>query len=311
MSHIVVVSCPEDATFASQLIVQLQQRGLVVAPVPDPSDPNDTLPPADEQMLEGASHVVLLVSPESVNSAETVALWERALSSSGKTVIAAQHQIGALPAALQGVQLVDFRQPFLLAVEELVQQLKASGAPLRPLTYEHPMFKQDLLPSWLPSERCWRDDRLRVHYVLPMVLDESELSEMLPAFFSAAGFTSRPGDPSGLSGQRGKTYPWFDPRRAQQTLTVMPYEGAVLARYQMTRMAVQFWFPAHYHTLDREAAALFRYLATGTLDDALEPVDTQARIARMLSWLSVVLVILILLTLTYLVLWQVFDVRFS
>jgi len=310
MSHIVVAFCPEDATFASQLIIQLQQRGLVVAPVPDPSDPSGALPPADERLLDGASHVVLLVSPASVNSAETVALWERALSSS-KTVIAAQHQIGALPAALQGVQPVDFRQPFLLAVEELVQQLKASGAPLRPLTYEHPMFKPDLLPSWLPSERCWRDDRLRVHYVLPMVLDEGELSEMLPVFFSAAGFTPRPGDPSGLSGQRGKAHPWFDPRRAQQSLTVMPYEGAVLARYQMTRMPVQFWFPAHYHTLDREAAALFRYLATGTLDDALEPVDTQARIARMLSWLSVVLVFLILLTLAYLVLWQVFDVRFS
>lgn len=310
MSHIGVVFCPEDATFAAQLIVQLQQRGLVVQPVPDPSDPRGVLPPVDAAVLEGASHVVLLVSPASANSSETVALWERALSG-GKKVIAAQHQISALPPALEGVRPVDFRQPFLLAVEELVQQLKVSGAPVRQLTYEHPMFKPDLLPSWLPSERCWRDDRLRVHYVMPIVLGEDELSEMLPAFFTAAGFVPQPGDPSGLIGQRAGGFRWFDPRRAHQSLTVMPYEGALLARYQMTRMSVQFWFPAHYHTLDREAAALFRCVATGALDDALEPVNSQARIARLLSWLSVVLVILIVLTLGYLVLWQVFDVSFS
>ncbi|NLE52828.1 MAG: hypothetical protein GX613_15630 [Chloroflexi bacterium] len=310
MSHIFVVFCPEDALFATQLIVQLQQRGLVVEPGPDPSDPRGVVPRSDTSLADNASHFVLLVSPAAVVSPDLTDLWQRALNAE-KTVIAAQHEISALPPALVNIPRIDFRQPFLLAVEELVQQLKASGAPQRPLTYEHPMFKPDLLPSWLPSERCWRDDRLRINYVLPMVLDESELNEMLPAFFTATGFSPRAGVASGVSGERAKNFAWFDPRRAQQSLTVMPYEGALLARYQMSRTAVTLWFPAHYHTLDREAAALFRYLATGTLGSMLEPVTSQARIARMLSWLTVVLVILILITLSYLVLWQVFDVTFT
>lgn len=310
MSHIFVAFNPDDALFATQLIVQLQQRGLIVEPEPDPSDPRGAMLPADTALVDNASHFVLLVSPAAAAAAESQALWERALRAN-KTVIAAQHEIDTLPPTLEGVPLIDFRQPFLLAVEELVQQLKASGAPQRPLTYEHPMFKADLLPSWLPSERCWRDDRLRINYVLPMVLSEDDLNEQLPPFFAAAGFTPRAGAPSGVSGQRAKGFPWFDPRRADHSLTVMPYEGALVARYQMTRTAVALWFPAHYHTFDREAAALFRYLATGTLDAILEPVIAQARIARMLSWLAVVLTILILITLGYLVLWQVFDVTFN
>jgi hypothetical protein len=307
MSHIFVVFCPEDASFATQLIVQLQQRGMVVEPLPDPSDPQMAVPSADPALLDNASHVILLVSPAAAASEETTRLWTHALGS-GKAIVAAQHKIDRLPPALEGVPPIDLRQPFLLAVEELVRHLKATGAPIRPLTYEHPMFKPDLLPSSLPAERCWRDDRLRIHYVLPMVLDEDELSELLPPFFAAAGFAPRPGDPSALSSERTRCFPWFDPRRARQTLTVMPYEGALMARYQMTRTQVALWFPAHYHTLDREAAALFRYLATGALDADQRPVQIQARIARMLSWLSVVLVFLIALTLGYLVLWQVFDV---
>lgn len=310
MSHIFVAFCPEDTLFATQLIVQLQQRGLVVEPGLDPSDPRGAVLPADPALVDSASHFVLLVSPAAAASAEAQALWDRALSAR-KPVIAAQHEIGALPPALEGVPLIDFRQPFLLAVEALVQRLKASGAPHRPLTDEQPVFKPDLLPSWLPPERCWRDDRLRVQYVLPMVLDEDELRTLLPTFFAAAGFTPQPDAPSGVRGQRAGGCPWFDPRRAPQSLTVMPHEGALLARYQMTRSAVTFWFPAHYHTLNREAAALFRYLATGTLDDALRPVIVQARIARMLSWLSVVLVILLVITVAYLLLWQVFGVTLS
>lgn len=309
MSHIFVVFCPEDASFATQLIVQLQQRGMVVEPLPDPSDPRMTAPSADPALLDNASHVILIVSPAAAASEETTRLWTRALSS-GKTVVAAQHQVGALPPALRSVALIDFRQPFLLAVEEMVRHLKDTGAPIRPLTYEHPMFKPDLLPSSLPAERCWRDDRLRINYVLPMVLDEGELGELLPPFFAAAGFASRPGDPSALSSERTRRFPWFDPRRARQTLRVMPYEGALVARYQMTRTQVVLWFPAHYHTLDREAAALFRYLATGSPDADLRPVNLQARIARMLSWLSVVIVTLIALTLGYLVLWQAFGLTF-
>lgn len=310
MSHIFVVFCPEDARFATQLIVQLQQRGLMVEPGPDPSDPRGAVLPPDSALVDDASHFVLLVSPAAEASADSQVLWARALDTQ-KPVIAAQHEIGALPPALEGVPLIDFRQPFLLAVEALVQHLKASGAPQRPPTYERPMFKPDLLPSWLPPERCWRDDRLRVHYLLPIVLDEDELHKLLPTFFAAAGFTPRPDAPSGMSGQRAGGFRWFDPRRAPQSLTVLPHEGALLARYQMARSAATFWFPAHYHTLDREAAALFRYLATGTLDDALRPVIVQARIARMLSWLSVVLLILIMITLGYLVLWQVFGVTLS
>lgn len=310
MSHIFVVFCPEDATFAMQLIVQLQQRGMVVEPLPDPSDPRMVTPSADPALLNNASHVILLVSPAAVAAEETTRLWARALGS-GKTVVVAQHQAGTLPPALASVRLIDFRQPFLLAVEEMVRYLKETGAPVHPLTYEHPMFKPDLLPSSLPAERCWRDDRLRINYVLPMVLDEDELSELLPVFFAAAGFTLRSDTPLARSGERGRRFPWFDPRRARQTLTVMPHEGALVARYQMTRTQVALWFPAHYHTLDREAAALFRYLATGALDATLRPVYTQARIARMLSWLSVVLVFLITLTLGYLALWQVFGVTFQ
>jgi len=307
MSHIFVVFCAQDAPFARQLIIQLQQRGLVVEPMPDPSAPEAFTFPLDAALLDDASHVVLLVSPDAADSPEVADLWRRALGSS-RSITAVQRQAGAPVPLLDGVPLIDFRQPFLVAVEELVRHLKNTGAPARPLTYEHPMFKPDLLPSWLPPERCWRDDRLRINYVLPMVLAADELRERLPPFFAAAGYAPRPGDPSGQSGQRGGGYRWFDPRRARQSLTVMPLEGALVARYQMTRTQVTLWFPAHYHTLDREAAALFRYLATGAPDPVLGPVAAQARISRMLSWLSVVLVILVAIALAYLVAWQVFGV---
>ena len=59
---------------------------------------------------------------------------------------------------------------------------------------------------------------------------------------------------------------------------------------------------SHYRVLDREAAALYRYLVTGTLtDDVLEPVNYQARVARAMSWGTIAAFFLILFLVGYLI----------
>jgi len=206
---------------------------------------------------------------------------------------------------LQACRVVDFRGQFLLAIEELVKQLEKADAPTHPLTVEHPppLLKPDLLPITLPSERCWREDRLRINYILPIILTPEELEVRLPAFLAQTQFELVKNTPKTIQARRLRGFSLFDPRRADHTLTVKRRKGSLDVYYRMTRTQVYYWFPGHYRVLDREAAALYRYLVTGKLTpDVLEPVAYQAKLARALSWGTIAAFFLIVFLLGYLIL---------
>jgi len=288
-SHVFMLYAPADHDFVYHLAVQLEQRGLVVWPVPDPTLPQAT-PPNEEEGLAQASHVIGVLSPAALE-AETFRKRCVEVCAAGKTMLGVTRQAVTLPDELANCPLVDFQKPFLLAVEVLVKRLKAANAPFRPSAERaSPMLgKPELLPIAMPGERCWRDDRLRINYRLPVLLSQKELEEQLPAFFALARFEPIKASRKGIRGWRMREFRWFDPRRAEQTITVQRRKGGLRVYYRMTRIQVYYWFPAHYHTLNREAAALYRYLVTGQLDeDLLAPVHRQARRARTFSWVAVV-----------------------
>ncbi len=287
-SHVFMLYAPADHDFVYHLAVQLEQRGLVVWPVPDPTLPQEILP-NKEAGLAQASHVIGIFSQAALASE---AFCEQCVAAcADKTMVGVIRQAVKLPDELANCPLVDFQKPFLLAVEALVKRLKAADAPFRPPPERaFPMIdKPELLPIAMPAERCWRDDRLRINYRLPVLLSQKELEERLPAFFALARFELSKSSRKRIRGWRMREFRWFDPRRAEQTITVQRRKGGLRVYYRMTRVQVYYWFPAHYHTLNREAAALYRYLVTGQLDEELlAPVHRQARRARTFSWVAVV-----------------------
>jgi hypothetical protein len=303
MSHIFVLYDPQDQPFARHIAVQIEQRGLVVWPVPDPATAPPAQPPDPAQGLETASHVIGVLSPTAVTSEDLRCQCQHALDL-GKHVIAVISETCDVPRHLQACPVVDFRGQYLLAIEELVKQLEKADAPSRPLTTEHPppLLKPDLLPIILPSERCWREDRLRINYILPILLTPEELEVRLPAFLVKTEFELVKNTPKTLRARRLREFSLFDPRRADHTLTVKRRKGSLDVYYRMTRTQVFYWFPAHYRVLDREAAALYRYLVTGKLTaNVLEPVAHQAKLARALSWGTIAGFILIVFLVGYLI----------
>ncbi len=287
--HVFMLYAPTDRDFAYQLAVQLEQRGLTIWPVPNPTLPQ-TAPPNEEQGWLQATHVIGIFSPAALAS-EAFRKKCAEARTADKTTLGVVRETVELPAEFSDCPLVDFQKPFLLAVETLVKRLKATGAPFRsPAERATPrMDKLCLLPIAMPGERCWRDDRLRINYRLPVLLSRKELEERLPAFFALARFELVKVSHKGIRGWRMREFHWFDPRRAEQTITVRRRKGGLRVYYRMTRIQVYYWFPAHYHTLNREAAALYRYLVTGQLDDdLLAPVHRQARRARTFSWIALV-----------------------
>jgi hypothetical protein len=308
-AHIYLSFAPEDRLFARQLGIQLQQRGLVVWRILDTAQLGGV--PRDEAAaLEAASHVLTILSPHSTALPDTLRDWGRALGMQ-KHVIVVIHETCDIPEVLQPLPRVDFRGRFLLAVEDLVQTLQSTGAPTRPLTVEYPppVSNADLLPNTLPSERCWREDRLRVNYTLPMILPPGELEARTARFFEIAKFDLADAGPRIVQARRVRGYNLFDPRRADQTLIVEQLEGLVMVRYHMTRTQVYYWFPVHYHVLDREAAALYRFLATDDPGlDAMDIANAQAERAQALSWVVVATILLLLLSVVLLFVNAVFGV---
>ena len=285
-SHVFMLYTPADHDFAYHLAVQLEQRGLVVWPVPDPTLPQAVLS-NEEKGLAQASHVIGIFSPTALESG---AFRKQCVEvcAAKKNMLGVLRQEVNLPDDLADCPMVDFQKPFLLAVETLVKRLKAANAPFRapPERLSPMMDKPGLLPIAVPGERCWRDDRLRINYRLPVLLSQKELEKRLPAFFALARFELTKVSRKRIRGWRMREFRWFDPRRAEQTITVERRKGGVRVYYRMTRIQVYYWFPAHYHTLNREAAALYRYLVTGQLDEELlAPVHRQAQRARTFSWL--------------------------
>ncbi len=301
-SHICVSHAQQDTVFANQLAIQLQQRGLVVRPLPDPLALGHINRVEADLAARMATHILVVLSPNALSSDDETNCWKRALGEN-KHVIGILYQTCDIPAELQSLPVIDFRGKFLLAVEDLVDLLKQLGAPTRQLTHEHPIVNPLLLPSMLPSERCRREDRVRVNYSLPMVFSVSELGEMLPEFFEQTGFERIDADlPAVIRARRTGRYGPFDPRRIDHTLTIEPRAGNLHAIYQTTRVQVILWLPAHYHMLDYEAGALYRFLATegGNVTHAMEVVRQRARVAQWFSW-SILIVILLFLS-TFLVL---------
>ncbi len=305
MSHIFVLYAPPDHAFARQLAIHIEQRGMVVWPVPDLNLPRES---ADQdtvfnEALASASHVLCIVSAA---AAERSTFERRCMAAQdpAKHVFVILHAPADIPAELRAYPVIDFRGQFLLAVEELIEHLNRTHAPRRPLTVEHPppVVKDGLLPNTLPGERCWRDDRLKINYELPIIMSGDDLEVRMPAFFARAGFELVDSSPQTLKAWRKRHFGLFDPRRADHTLTLESQEGAALAYYKMTRVQVYHWFPVHYRVLDREAAALYRYLATGKLDDELMvPVVHQARVAQAVSVGVIVFAVLVVAVLIYLI----------
>ena len=303
MPHILLVYSPSDSSFARQLGLHIDQRGFVVWPVPDALDQASS-PEADiEGVLTDASHVLCVLPVEGPALGGPLSVCRQVLNQGGQVVMIRRDDT-TLPDDVDTRPTVDFRQPFLVAIEELIDLLRRLGAPTHPLTVEHPppVVKSRLLPSVLPSERCWREDRVRINYVLPIIMPTQELAVRMPAFLAKTGFKLVDSSTDHISAQRAQPYALFDPRRAQHTLTITLGAGDLLAYYKMTRTQVYHWLPAHYHVLDREAAALYRYLSTGKLDDRLlEPVRRQAQRARALSWGALAAFVLVLTVLTILI----------
>jgi hypothetical protein len=303
MAHIVLLYALPDHKFARQLAVQLEQRGMVVWPVPENLPAEADLTANRLQGMAEASHVLGILSPYSVADLELQAGCQSALDQQ-KRAFAILCADTAIPDHLKKCPVVDFQGKFLMAFEELTDLLKKSRAPTRPLTVEHPppVANPDLLPIMFPSERCWRDDRLRINYNLPIILTREELEMRLPAFLVACNFELTESTTKRLYARRqNKKYAWFDPRRAEHILSVRRRQGRVRVYYQMTRTQVYHWFPAHYRVLDRESAALYRYLATGTLSDIFDPVNIQARRARAVSLVAIILFVLFAGVLVFLV----------
>lgn len=306
MTHICLLYTPHHRAFAGQLARHLGQRGLVVWPVPQtPGDEPPAPASAADPGVAEASHALVIVPPEDDPTPELIREWSEALAKT-KHVIVIRCPACAVPAPFKKKPEVDFRGPFLLAVEELVERLEKTGAPTRPLTVEHPppIATPKLLPIKLPAERCWREDRLRINYNLPIVLSRDDLELRLPAFLVQAGFEMTRNTRKQIVARRlRKRYRLFDPRRAIHTLTVRRRKGRIRIYYRMTRLQVYHWLPAQYRVLDREAAALYRYLVTGTLDGVFDPVRRQAARAQRISWLLLVGLIAALVVLVYLVAW--------
>ncbi|HEX3049514.1 MAG TPA: toll/interleukin-1 receptor domain-containing protein [Aggregatilineaceae bacterium] len=301
MPYICLLYASQDALFAEQLGIQLQQRGLVMETIPDPTVPADLLLPDHHQTAAAATHAIVLLSPSSLADESFQSDWQAALDTQ-KRIVVVMHETVPIPEPLRDLPLVDFRERFLLAVEELVKLLRKLHAPTRQLTIEYPppVVKPQLMPVRLPSERCWREDRLRINYRLPILLPMEELELRLPAFFDRAGFDVTRITHKSITARRRRLYPWFDPRRADHTITVKRRTGSLRVYYRMTRTQVYHWLPSHYRTLDREAAALYRYLAGAEIDTALDHVQIQARTARVMSWASLLMMLLFLVAVIYL-----------
>lgn len=301
MTHILICYAPPDHAFARHLAVQLEQRGIVIWPVPDPSRRSAEMPANDASALAAASHVLVVLSADST-APDSPPHWTPAPQDQAKIVLVLRNQC-AIPAGLAEYPAINFEGQFLLAFEELARRLIKTGAPTRPLTIEHPppVAKRDLLPLHMPAERCWREDRLRINYTLPIILTADELQTRLPAFLAQADFELDEATAKEVRGRRRRHFALFDPRRAEHTITIRRYPGDLSVYYRMARTQVYHWLPPHYRTLDREAAALYRYLATGHLDGLLEPVHRQARRAILSSWGAIAAFWVVVLLLVYLI----------
>jgi hypothetical protein len=304
MAHIMLLYALPDHKFARQLAVQLEQRGMVVWPVPEIPPDETSLAAVRLQGLADASHILGILSPYS-NADEPLQTECRQALDQGKRTAAILCADTDIPPHLKNCPVVDFQGKFLIAFEELSDLLRKWRAPTRQLTVEHPppVAKADLLPISFPSERCWREDRLRINYNLPIVLTREELEMRLPAFLVACHFDLRESTKKRLIGRRqNKKYRWFDPRRADHILVVQRRQGRLRVYYQMTRTQVYHWFPAHYRVLDRESAALYRYLVMGSLSGIFDPVNVQVRRAWALSIGSILFFILLVALVLFLIL---------
>jgi hypothetical protein len=301
MSHILVLYAPPDHAFARHLAVQLEQRGLVIWPLPDAGRQNAMPASNGGDGLAGASHVLIVLSAAST-AAEALPHWVPALESGAKFTLVLSDRC-AIPEELSAYAVIDFEGHFLLAFEELVRRLLKTGAPAQPHTVEHPplITKHGLLPLHMPAERCWREDRLRINYTLPIILTADDLQTRLPAFLGGASFELVQASQKQVRARRLRRFRLFDPRRADHTITIQRRPADLRVYYCMTRSQVYHWFPAHYRVLDREAAAFYRYLVTGQIERLLDPVQRQARQAILSSWGAIAAFWVVVLLLIYLI----------
>ncbi|MBN1563334.1 MAG: TIR domain-containing protein, partial [Anaerolineae bacterium] len=174
MSHVFVLYAKSDHKFARQLAVQIEQRGIQVWPVPNAAPSPEDLENARVEGLESATHILGILPADDADITDLLPYCEQALAAKKHVLAIVYHQAAPIPDHLKKCRVIDFEGQFLLAFEELSDALKKTKASTRPLTVEHPppISKPGLMPIRFPSERCWREDRLRVNYTLPIILTE-------------------------------------------------------------------------------------------------------------------------------------------
>src|SRR4030067_1078754 len=108
MAHLVFLHTRQDTLFASQLAIQLQQRGLIVRPLPDQLIPEKDQSAEARKELDSATHVLAVFSVEAAASEEMRRDCEHVLDLE-KHLIVILHQTCDLPERLASCPVVDFR----------------------------------------------------------------------------------------------------------------------------------------------------------------------------------------------------------
>lgn len=116
----------EDSNFALQLAKDLKTEGLVVWIDQQSIEPGQDWDNAIEEALIRCTHMVLVLSPSSVNSRNVRNEIAFALDEQ-KTILPTLHKDCVVPLQLRRVQYIDFRTEYALGLTRLTKALGTAG----------------------------------------------------------------------------------------------------------------------------------------------------------------------------------------
>lgn len=116
----------EDSNFALQLAKDLKTEGLVVWIDQQSIEPGQDWDNAIEEALIRCTHMVLVLSPSSVNSRSVRNEIAFALDEQ-KTILPTLHKDCVVPLQLRRVQYIDFRTEYALGLTRLTKALGTAG----------------------------------------------------------------------------------------------------------------------------------------------------------------------------------------
>ena len=196
----------EDSNFALQLAKDLKTEGLVVWIDQQSIEPGQDWDNAIEEALIRCTHIVLVLSPSSVNSRNVRNEIAFALDEQ-KTILPTLHKDCVVPLQLRRVQYIDFRNDYALG---LVRLIKALG-----ITGQAPQVASAVTPPPLSA----RSEELKIETAGP---------EKHTIFFDSA-------EANALSGYIKRPLQAFIPPQASVTLP--PGDGLIEQRMEGYRFA--------------------------------------------------------------------------